>query len=303
MKEKNVEEVLAYLGIEEDGNIDGELSLSHITGTKEPLGTKRVKTYLKDLSSKREFPFIDKKINTAWNAMMIKALFAASTIDKQYLELANKRLASLLNIMKEKNILYHQTLFGAKPKQKALLEDYAFLMDALIEGYLKTYKNEYLDELKSLATVTVEKFYKNDFWYLSDDGIEAFADFDDRYYTSALSMVLEDFVRIASLSENLDLNEIVKKTLSHHAAILQTKPNEASKLLQVFLRLKLGDVIIKSNKDNLVNNSSQIELMNYPFILSKVEDTQKYLACKVNSCFAYDNNITKLIKTINKELK
>ena len=31
MKSQDVEETLAYLGIEEDGNIDGELSNPHIT--------------------------------------------------------------------------------------------------------------------------------------------------------------------------------------------------------------------------------------------------------------------------------
>jgi len=295
---EDVEETLAYLGIEEDGNIDGELSLTHISGGEEPAALNDVKNYLKSISAKREFPFIDKKINTAWNAMMIKALFTASEIDKKYLQLASKRLSSLLEVMKNKNILYHQTLFGKTPKQKALLEDYAFLMDALIEGYLKTYKYEYLKELKYLSRETKKKFYKNDIWYLSDDGIESVADFDDRYYTSALSVVLEDFVRIASLLEDLDLNEVVKKTLKDHASILHSKPSEASKLLHVLLRIKRGDVIIKSNLQNLQKGQGQIEMLIYPFVLTKVEDTTKYLACRINNCFSYDNNLSKLLKSI-----
>jgi len=303
MKEMDVEEALAYLGIEEDGNIDGELSLAHITSSKEPLKLEEVKAYLKKLSAKRAFPFVDKKINTAWNAMMIKALFSASKLDEKYLELGKTRLKALLKLMRSEDTLYHQTLLGKEPKQKALLEDYAFMMDALIEGYLKTYNKEYLLELKKLAKETESKFYKNEIWYLSDDGIDAVADFDDRYYTSALSMILEDFVRLASLTEELEFNEVVKRTLKESAAVLESNPSKAPKLLHLFLRLKMGDVIIKSTFQNLTKSKKEIDQMKYPFVLTKVEKSDKFLACRVNSCFAYDENITALIEKINKMVK
>ena len=303
MKEKDAEEALAYLGIEEDGNIDGELSLAHITGSKEPSKLKEVKVYLKKLSADREFPFLDRKINTAWNTMMIKALFSASQLDAQYLELAKLRLESLLKLMRTEDVLYHQTLIGKKPKQKGLLEDYAFIMDTLIEGYLKTYNKAYLTELEKLAKETQNKFYKNNIWYLSDDDIDAVADFDDRYYTSALSMVLEDFVRVSSLTEKLEFNEIVKKTIKESGEVLERNPVKAPKLLHVFLRLEMGDVIIKSTLENLIESKKEIDQMKYPFVLTKVVKSDEYLACRVNSCFAYDKNITTLIEKINKMVK
>jgi uncharacterized protein YyaL (SSP411 family) len=268
-----------------------------------PRELKAVKAYLKIMSANREFPFLDTKIITSWNAMMIKALFSASRIDEKYRVLAEKRLSTLLLLIREKDILYHQTLLGKKPKQKALLEDYAFLMDALIEGYEKTYNEHYLGLLKKLAKESKEKFYKEGRWYLSDDGIDALADFDDKYYTASLSLVLEDFVRVASLTENLEYNSIVKKTLKAEGAILEEHPQNASKLLHTFLRLKKGDVIIKSKLDNLIRYQSEVENMDYPFVLSKVEETDKYLACRVNSCFAYDTNMTILIEKINKTVK
>jgi len=176
-------------------------------------------------------------------------------------------------------------------------------MDALIEGYVKTYNKEYLLELKKLAKETQSKFYKNGIWYLSDDGINAVADFDDRYYTSALSMVLESFVRVASLTEDLDYNEVVKRTLKENGAVLESNPSKAPKLLHVLLRLKMGDVIIKSTFKNLIRSKKEIDQMKYPFILKKVEKSTEYLACRVNSCFAYDKNITVLIEKINKMVK
>jgi hypothetical protein len=57
-------------------------------------------------------------------------------------------------------------------------------------------------------------------------------------------------------------------------------------------------VIIKSNAKKLQKSRKQIEAMKYPFVLSKIEESDKYLACRVNSCFAYDTNITALINKI-----
>ena len=300
---KEVEDALAYLGIEEDGNIDGELSHIHITSQNVPRSLDEVKSYLRSLRDKRIFPFLDRKIITSWNAMMIKALFSASHMDDSYAEMAKKRLERLLSVLQVKGILYHQTLLGHKPTQKALLEDYAFLMDALIEGYSRTYNKEYLTTLKQLAKETETHFYKKGIWYLSDDGIDALADFDDRYYTAALSRALEDLVRGASLGEELEYNEIVKKTLKMQGAVLENEPQTASKLLHTFLRLKKGDVIIKSTKEKLLKAQNEIDAMSYPFVLTKIEESDKYLACRVNSCFAYDNNITILIEKINKMVK
>jgi hypothetical protein len=261
---------------------------------------EEVKTYLRTVSRKRTFPFVDSKIITAWNAMMVKALFTASKLDSHYLTLADQRLEVLLKGMRIKNRLYHQTLLGKKPKQEGLLEDYAFLMDAMIEGYVKTYNKKYLLELQVLAKEAIDKFYRKKRWYLSDDGIEAEADFDDRYYTSALSVMLENLVKLASLTEELFYAEVVEETLENSGGILKNTPAKAPKLLHTFLRLKMGDVIIKATTQKLQNSRKEIEAMQYPFVLSKSEESDKYLACRVNSCFAYDANLTALIKKIEK---
>jgi len=300
MSPKDVEEVLAYLGIEEDGNIDGDFSHAHIMSQYIPDKLEEAKDYLTEVRAKRTFPFVDRKVITAWNAMMIKALFSASRIDRKYLSLAEQRLDALLKIMRKKDVLYHQTLPGKKAKQKALLEDYAFLMDALIEGYEVSYDKKYLLELENLATEALRQFYKNKQWVLSDDGIEALADFEDRYYTSPLSVMLEDLLRLSSFSGSLGYSEIVQETIQNLGAVLQKNPSEAPKLVHTFLRLELGDVIIKSTKEKLQKRRKEIDDIAYPFILSKPEKSDKYLACRVNSCFDYDANITVLIEKVEK---
>ncbi|KYJ86939.1 thioredoxin domain-containing protein [Sulfurovum riftiae] len=300
---ETLEEALAYLGIEEDGNVDGELSHAHITGDKEPSGVLHVKRYLKELRQKRTFPFVDRKVITAWNAMMIKALFVASKIDPGYLEDAKKSVAKLWKLMRKDGELYHQTLFGKKPKQRALLEDHAFLCDALLEGYARTYDPEYLVKAAILGKEAIGKFYRKGRWYLSDDHIEALADFDDRYYTSALSVMLESLMKLAALKEDLYYLDIVKKTIDRQGAVLQEAPAKVPKLVHLYLRLKRGDVIIHAKKRLLQNAQKEIDSIRYPFVLSKSEQSDEYLACRINSCFAHDRNITVLIEKIEKAVK
>jgi len=255
------------------------------------------------VSTKRTFPFVDKKINTAWNAMMIKALFEASKIDKQYVSLANRRMDAMLKLMYPKDILFHQTLLGKPPTQKALLEDYAFLIDALIVGYERTYNEKYLKLALSLTNEAIDRFYKEKRWYLSDDGLKAEADFDDRYYTSALSVMLDNLLRMASLTDRLKYNAIVKDTLISMGGILKTNPASASKLVHTFLRLKKGDIIIHAKREKLHIAQPTLDKVKYPFLLNAVEESDEYLACKTTMCFAHDKNITKLIEKINEAVK
>ncbi|WP_041672626.1 thioredoxin domain-containing protein [Sulfurovum sp. NBC37-1] len=297
------EEALAYLGIEEDGNVDGELALPHITGSKEPSRLKEVKRYLKELRKTRSFPFVDTKIITAWNAMMVKALFVASRVDSEYLYDAKKSLGKLWMLMRRDGKLYHQTLYGKAPKQKAILEDYAFLTDALIEGYERSYDERYLSQAKILCEEAVEKFYRKGIWYLSDDRVRTVADFDDRYYTSAESVMLEALLKTAALSEKLKYLSIVKKTIEGQGGVLQSAPAKAAKLTELYLRLKKGDVIIHADRQMLLDAQKEIDSIGYPFVLSKVEQNDEYLACRINSCFAHDRNMTRLIQKIEEAVK
>ena len=295
-----IEKTLAYLGIEEDGNIDGELSHTHITAEVAPKRLEELRTYLRNQSAKRTFPFVDKKINTAWNAMMIKALFEASKIEKRYLLLAEKRLNGLLKLMRKEGVLYHQVILGDIPKQKGLLEDYAFLIAALMSAYERTYKDAYLSLAQTLSKESIRLFYRQKEWYLSNDGIKAKADFDDRYYTAALSVMLENLVRLASLTNDLTYSGVVQETIKEYGGVLEHNPSFAPKLVHTFLRLRLGDIIVHAKREKLLLAQTALDSMKYPFVLSATQESDEYLACKTTMCFANDTNISKLIEKINK---
>ncbi|MEA3419652.1 MAG: thioredoxin domain-containing protein [Campylobacterota bacterium] len=299
--ETKIKKALAYLGIEEDGNLDGDFSHIHITSDQPPAEIDQIKSRLKTLRSSRTFPFVDRKIITAWNAMMVKAFFSAGRIEKRYIKEGEGRMKQLLALMSKEETLYHQVLFGKKPEQEGLLEDYAFMVDALIEAYQVTHKERYLHLAQSFAMKALSLFYCQGRWYLSSDGIGVIADTDDKYYTSPLSVMLSGLTSLAVLTEDLKLSEIVNKSLESYGAILANSPAEAPKFMTVFLRQEIGDIVIKSNSENLSKAEAKIVNIDYPFVLTKVQDSENYLACKLNSCFAESKALDELIKKIEVE--
>ncbi len=283
---EDIDKTLAYLGIEEDGNIDGDLSHIHLSASKPPRETERVKAYLKILRQSRTFPFVDRKIITAWNAMMIQALFAAGRIDTRYIEEGKARMKALLSKMSSGDRLYHQTLSGKRPQQAGLLEDYAFVVDALIEAHQVTLDGEYLYLANSFAKRAILLFYRQGKWYLSSDGAEVLADSDDKYYTSPLNMMLSGLSTLAVLKEDLKMDEIVSQTLEDYGKVLRSDPASAPRLMSVFLRHKIGEIVLKSKRDNLIEYQAEIEAIDYPFVLRKAEEIPGYMACKLKTCFA-----------------
>lgn len=140
LSKKQKIELEEALEFSEFGNFEDKIHISFYTN-KRPENFDKIREKLVLIRQNRAYPFIDKKINTAWNAMMIEALFIASELDAKYKEMAQHRMSSLLSLMYKKGVLYHQTIGSKKPSQKALLEDYAFLISALIIGYEKIMTN------------------------------------------------------------------------------------------------------------------------------------------------------------------
>jgi len=285
---------------QEHESFDDKTHINFFTASR-PKAFEKIRPLLKNIRKERAYPFIDKKINTAWNAMMIEALFSASSIDSKYTLLAEKRLSALLFTMYQKGILYHQSLLNTKPKQKALLEDYAFLISALIIGYEMTYQKHYLYLANKLAKESIHKFYDGEFWYLNEDRPKVYADMQDKYYKAPVNKILLSLLQLASLQSERSYLDIVQKSLSSKSYLLNETPSYYASALQVVLREKRGYITLKSSSVNLQKSKNYIEEIKYPFILTKVDEHLKsYLACDMFQCFSMDKELDNVSKMIEK---
>lgn len=288
------------LDLSEIGNFEDKTHINFYSSSR-PKSFKKIRPLLKNIRAQRDYPFIDKKINTAWNAMMIEALFNATNINDKYKSLAEKRLESLVSKMYIKSILYHQSLSGNKPQQEALLEDYAFLTSALIVGYETTYNKQYLFLAKTLSQEAIEKFYDGKFWYLSDDKLKIHADMQDKYYKAPVNKMLLSLLKIASLTSQRSYLEIVQKSLDSKSYLLNKSPSSYASALQVLLREKRGYVTLKASSVRLEGSRNTINEIKYPFLLTKADEKlESYLACDMFQCFSIDKNLDKVVEIVEK---
>ena len=296
----NHEEILYYLGFDEFGNFEEEQNIVYINEKfKKPKNLKKAIKILSTLKEKKEKPFIDKKIITSWNALMIKSLFEVSNLDKKYLIMAKKSLNQLLKNVYINKKLYHQKYLLNTPSKEALLEDYSLLTSTLLMAFDKTYEKKYLNLAKEFTTYINKHFYENKTWYL-DPLKYVKADFEDRYYVSALSQHFSNMLSISNIEYDLkalkNAKKLIKEQYLNFTQDIFLNPNS----INIFLRAQKGDVILKSNKQNLLKNKSKINNINYPYLLTNLEKTDSFLACDEKSCFSFSKNIKDVIKTIDK---
>ncbi len=294
ISKSRAKEALKAFGIEPMGNFEGgDYSNPRVVG--DILKYQKARELLKKLRARREYPFIDKKINTAWNALYIKALFDATKVDKKYSKLAQNRLHSLLNLLYKDNVLYHQTLLPHKPTQKALLEDYAFLADTLFSAYQNTLDEKYNHLFREIVKKSVKLFYKNDNWYVNNNSdIKVKADYDDSGYKSAVSKILESILKDVAINGDYNLLNIAKKSINNANIYLKNGAIFYPTLLNVKLMQDYGLYIIKAKKSTLINLKNII----YPYIYKEVKDYQNIQICGLSSCFISAKSVNKALKQL-----
>ncbi len=291
---KNIESILQEMSITHDGNFEGKSIIRFENGVV-PEWFKEVKPVLQKLRQKREYPFIDKKVQVSWSSMMINALFTLGAIDSKYKDRAIKSLDALLETMFIDGTLYHTTLIHKTPKVEAFLEDYAFLSQALINAYKHTGDELYLINAQRFANKALEEFYDKGQWNFSVGEFTTKAETSDNTYTSSVSIMIDALLSLGTLLEDEKYTHFAFKTMEYNSYEMGRKPIYFPYMLtQVFRYLK-GDRIIKSTQNNLNNSSLELARLNYPFTHHKVSEDDSFMICGDKSCFAN----TKEVKEIN----
>lgn len=168
-------------GIQADGNVDpssdpfGELRGKNVlfqTGSPTAVAA-RIGTDPKEFSKgletaivacrtdrdKRPRPHRDEKVITAWNGLMISALAKAggALTEPRWLELANDAVAFLHTHCWNGESL-RRTWCDGQPGHEGFVEDYAFLIQGLLDLYEASFSTAYLEWALELQTIQDAKF-------------------------------------------------------------------------------------------------------------------------------------------------
>ena len=134
---------------------------------------KALKDKLLRIREKRERPFKDDKVLTAWNGLMISALAKAAQVlqDEEYLKAAQNSAQFIKENLYEKERLGRRFREG-EAKFTASLDDYAYLIQGLIDLYESDFDEQWLSWANELQKKQDEIFWdkKTGGYYFSEEG-------------------------------------------------------------------------------------------------------------------------------------
>ena len=176
-------------------------------------------------------PFLDDKVLTDWNGLMIAALAKAGRVlhEPTYVAAAQKSADFLLATMKDKDgVLLHRYRHG-QVGIVAHLDDYAFLTWGLIELYEANFDASYLQHAMRLNHEMMDLFAAKDggFYGTSKHGeallvrpIEAW----DGALPSGNAVAADNLVRLARMSGDMTLEDTAYAVFHRFSSLIQQAP-------------------------------------------------------------------------------
>jgi hypothetical protein len=199
---------------------------------------------------RRVRPGLDDKVLTSWNALMITAFAtAAQVFDRpDHAVRAAKTADFLLTRMRTADGKLLRTWSrGAQPKLNAYLEDYAYLVEALVTLYEATFEPRWLREAVAVSEKMLEQFWdpqSGGFFYTGRDHEPMIArgkDPHDNATPAANSVAVTALLRLVELTGRSDLRDKAETTLRLYRELMAERPFATAQML-IALAFWLGPV-------------------------------------------------------------
>ncbi|MEN6489054.1 MAG: thioredoxin domain-containing protein [Smithella sp.] len=210
------------------GNFEGENIPNLLKGIPSETDRERLEKLRGRLFAEREkrvHPFKDDKVLCSWNGLMIAALaFGARVLDEpMYLQAARKAAAFILDKLRRADGRLLASYREDEAVYPAYVDDYAYLVWAMIELYEASYAGEFLKNAIDLNKDMLKYFGDDEngglFFYGSDS--EQLLTRPKETYDGALpsgnSVAALNFLRLARLTASAELEEKAQKQLSFFA--------------------------------------------------------------------------------------
>jgi uncharacterized protein YyaL (SSP411 family) len=227
---------------------------------RDKLASAKRKLY--EVRAQRVWPGRDEKILTAWNAIMLAAFAQAGAVfeEPRYLEAATRAADFILTRLRMPDGRLYRTCGVDSPaKLNGYLEDYAYLVDALVTLYESTFEPRWLHEASKLAKIMIDQFYDE-----KDGGFFATAkehesliartkEIQDTSTPSGNGMAAMGLLRLAAITGRDDFRETAVGTLNAYFGFVEESPIACGQML-LALDFLLGPIqeiaVVGNSKEN-----------------------------------------------------
>jgi len=239
-----------YYGLNGQANFEGKWHLRIVTSLEEAAKSSAIDTEeatnildtarnkLLEVRRQRIWPGRDEKILTSWNALAIKGMAIASLrLDNEtYYQSAEKALSFIHATMWKENRLIASYKDG-KGHLNAYLDDYAYLLDAILTMLALRWDNKWLAFALELSDVLLDKFMDQEqggFYFTSHDHeplLQRRRDFMDDATPSGNAIAARALLHLGYLTGNRKLIAAAEGTLKSAWQAIQQYPHAHAALL------------------------------------------------------------------------
>jgi hypothetical protein len=233
--------------------------LSTWTDTGLDKDIESIRTKLFDAREKRIHPFLDDKILTDWNGLMVAALAKTARVlnEPKYLQAAQQCADFLLHTMRDKQgHLLHRYRHG-DAGITGHLDDYAFFVWGLIELYETSFDAKYLRFALDLNSDMLTRFAsESGGLYLTAHDAEALLVRPMEAWDGALpsgnAVAASNILRLARMSSNSELETAANKIFKAFSALLTQAPVGVTHMLsaQVYAAADGIEVVLAGDKNS-----------------------------------------------------
>jgi len=281
--------VASVFGVTTDGNMQDEatgqktganvLHLEHppVSG-QDKVRLEQIRKQLFAVREKRIHPFLDDKILTDWNGMMIAALAIAgrSLNEPAYTRAARKAADFLLRHLRRKDgRLLHRFREG-KAGLEAHLDDYAFLVWGLIELYETDFEVDDLQTAMNLNVSMLKHFDASSggLYFTADDAEGLLVRPMDAYdgaIPSGNSVAMMNLVRLARMTEDAELEQRAAGIIRAFSKEMNRLPSAFTHMMSAFMfaEHRSYEVVLAGNKRS-VDGKVMLHAIRKQFIPNKV---------------------------------
>jgi uncharacterized protein YyaL (SSP411 family) len=227
-------------GITSEGNFENGKNILYLKNTlsPSPVEGEGVKIQLFKIRDHRPHPRKDDKILTSWNGLMIAAMAKGYQVlgDERYLKAAQKSALFIKNHLMEHGELLRRYREG-ESRYRGTLEDYAFLMNGLLNLYESNFDEQWIRWAHDLQNQQDKLFWdeKKGGYFFSEQGdptlILRKKEYDDHAIPSANSMAALNLLRLHDFTFEEEYQKKAEKVFESIASELSQFPSSFPQLL------------------------------------------------------------------------
>ncbi len=281
-----LEIAIEAFGMTQQGNFEGsnilhlprplDESADNLGMTEDELNSAlgMIKRQLYEVRAERVPPGLDDKILTSWNGMMLASLAEAARVLKRddYLAAAERAGRFLLEQMLDESGRLYRTHKDGRSKLNGYLEDYANLIDALLELYMSTFEEAWFGRARQLADVALMRFRSDDggFYDTSDDHEDLIVrprNLQDNVTPSGNAMMARQLLRLAAYTGEERYHEAAQEVLRKLSDAMRQYPQAfAESLNAADMRIQgIAEVAIIGNGGDAAMMADIFDVLRLPF--------------------------------------